>query len=91
MPAMGLADVEGEGDAARTGGVEVTGSSWEEAGAAVGGTGVLVVSGVEAAEETVMAGATGEPKTVINIKSNLKVFSSAIFFLKCSIARRKTD
>lgn len=61
MPAMGLADGEGEGDAAWTGGTEVTGSSWEEAEATLGGTDVLVVSGVEAAaEETVMAGATGE-------------------------------
>lgn len=61
VPAMGFADGEGAGDAAGTAGAEWTGSG--EGEAAVVLTGVLVVWGEAAAEDTTMAGATGEPNT----------------------------
>lgn len=58
VPAMGLADGDGAGDTAGTEGAELTGSGeWE---AAVVVTGVLDVWGEAAAEETTMAGSTGE-------------------------------
>lgn len=62
VPAMGLADGEGAGDAAGTGGAEWTGSG--EGEAAVVLTVVMVdACGEAAAEDTTMAGATGEPNT----------------------------
>lgn len=61
VPAMGLADGEGAGDAAGTDGAEWTGSG--EGEAAVVLTGVVDGWGEAAAEDTTMAGATGEPNT----------------------------
>lgn len=61
VPAMGLADGEGAGDAAGTGGAEWTGSG--EGEAAVVLTGVVDAWGEAAAEDTTMAGATGEHNT----------------------------
>lgn len=61
VPAIGLADGEGVGDAARTGGAEWFGSGEEEVAVVV--TGVLDAWGEAAAEDTKMAGTTGEPKT----------------------------
>lgn len=61
VPAMGLADGEGAGDAAGADGAEWTGSG--EGEDAVARTGVLDAWGEAAAEDTTMAGVKGEPKT----------------------------
>lgn len=58
---MGLADGEGAGDAAGTEGAEWTGSGEGEAAVVV--TGVFDAWGEAAAEDSTMAGTTGEPKT----------------------------
>lgn len=55
---MGLADGEGAGDTARTEGEEWAGSGKEEMALAVTG----VPDALAVAEDTTMAGATGEPK-----------------------------
>ncbi len=61
VPAMGLADGEGAGDAAGTEGAEWTGSGGGEAAVVVAG--VPGAWGEAAAEDSTMAGTTGEPKT----------------------------
>lgn len=61
VPAMGLADGEGAGDAAGTEGAEWTGSGEGEAAVVV--TDVLDAWGEAAAEDSTMAGTTGEPET----------------------------
>lgn len=61
VPAMGLADGEGVGDAAGPEGAEWIGSGEEEVAVVV--TGVLDAWGEAAVEDTTMAGTTGEPKT----------------------------
>lgn len=58
---MGLADGEGAGDAAGTEGAEWTGSGEGEAAVVV--TDVLDAWGEAAAEDSTMAGTTGEPET----------------------------
>lgn len=58
---MGLADGEGAGDAAGTEGAEWFGSGEEELAVVV--TGVLDALDEAAAEDTTMAGTTGEPRT----------------------------
>lgn len=55
---MGLADGEGAGDTARIEGEELAGSGKEEMALAVTG----VPDALAVAEDTTMAGATGEPK-----------------------------
>lgn len=62
VPAMGLAEGEGAGDAARRAdGAEGTGSGGEEAAEALAASGVLDARAVEAAEDTATAGTTEEP------------------------------
>ena len=61
VPAMGLADGEGAGDAAGTDGAEWTGSGDGEAAVVL--TGVLDALSEPAAEDAAMAGTRGEPKT----------------------------
>lgn len=63
VPAIGLGEGEGAGDAAEALGVEWTGSGEGEGEDAVALTGVLDAWGEAAAEDTTMAGVTGEPKT----------------------------
>lgn len=59
VPAMGLGDGEGAGEAARPDGVAWAGSG--EGEAAADRTGVFDGWGEAAAEDTIMAGAAGEP------------------------------
>lgn len=81
VPAIGFADGEGAGDAAGTEGAEWTGSGEEELAVVV--TGVLGDLLEAAAEDTTMAGTTGEPE---NTKAFEQLCLRLLVHLDCEAA-----